>query len=42
MFFSSIKELSRLITKGMANIYYSGKLRFSNLQFPRKKFEEMH
>ena len=31
MFFSSVKEINRLISKGMSNIYYWEKLTFSNL-----------
>ena len=44
MFFS--KEINRLISKGMSNIYYWEKLTFSKLvgkvNFPERKFEEMH
>ena len=40
---SSTKEINRLIWKGMSNIYYLEKLRFSKLPYFRKKFfEEMH
>ena len=46
MFFSSIKEINRLISKGMSNIYYWEKLTFSKLvgkvNFSERKFEEMH
>ena len=39
MFFSSIKEINRLISKGMSNIYYWEKLTFSKLRFSTfKKF----
>ena len=34
---SSIKEINRLIWKGMSNIYYWEKLTFSKLQFSRKE-----
>ena len=37
MFFSSIKEIIRLISKAMTNIYYSEKLTFSKLRFSREK-----
>ena len=37
MFFSSIKEINRLISKGMSNIYYWEKLTFSNLWFSLKE-----
>ena len=37
MFFSSIKEINRLISKGVSNIYYSEKLTFSKLRFSRKE-----
>ena len=37
MFFSSVKEINRLISKGMANIYYWEKLTFSNCDFLGKK-----
>ena len=41
MSFSSVKEISRLINKGMSNIYYWEKLTFSETSiFPEKKFEE--
>ena len=33
-----IKEINRLIGKGMLNIYYWGKLTFSKLRFCRKKY----
>ena len=36
MFFSSIKELNRLLSKGMSNIYYYEQLTFSKLQVSRK------
>ena len=43
MFFSSIKEINRLISKGMSNICYWEKLWFSKLLFfLERKFEEMH
>ena len=34
---SSIKEINRLIWKGMSNIYYWEKLTFSKLRFSRKE-----
>ena len=37
MFFSSVKEINRLISKAMSNIYYWEKLTFSNLSFHGKK-----
>ena len=37
MFFSLIKEIIRLISKGMWYIYYLEKLTFSKLQFSRKE-----
>ena len=37
MFFSSINEVNRLISKGMSNIYYWTKLTFSKLRFSRKE-----
>ena len=44
MFFS--KEMNRLISKGMSNIYYWEKLTFSKLvgkvNFSERRFEEMH
>ena len=44
MFFS--KEINRLISKGMPNIYYWEILAFSKLigkvYFSERKFEEMH
>ena len=43
MFFSLIKELNRLISKGMSKIYHWEKLTFSKLRFSQKNFfEEMH
>ena len=36
MFFSSIKEINRLISKGMSNIYYWEKLTFSKLVGKKK------
>ena len=36
-FSSSIKEINRLIWKGMSNIYYWKKLAFSKLRFSRKE-----
>ena len=33
MFFSSIKEINRLVSKGISNIYFWGKPRFSNFRF---------
>ena len=42
MFFSSIKEVNRLIHEGMSRIYYWKKLTISQLQFfSDRKFEEM-
>ena len=45
MLFSSIKEINRLRSKGMSNIYHWEKLRFSKLagkvNFSERKFEEM-
>ena len=32
-----LKEINRLITKGMSDIYYWEKLTFSNLRFCRKE-----
>ena len=37
MFFSSIEEINRFISKGMPNIYYQEKLTFSKLRFSRKE-----
>ena len=37
MFFSSVKEMNRLISKGMLNIYYWQKPTFSKLWFSQKK-----
>ena len=37
MFFSYIKEINKLISKGMSNIYYWEKLTFSRLPFSWKK-----
>ena len=37
MFFSSIKEINRLIIKGMSNIYYEEQLTFSKLRFSWEK-----
>ena len=37
MFFSSIKEINRLVSKGVSNIYYWGKQTFSKLRFSRKE-----
>ena len=37
MFFSSIKEINSLISKGMSNIYYWEKLTFSKLRFSWKE-----
>ena len=37
MFFSSVKEINRLISKGMSNIYYWEKQTFSKLRFSGKK-----
>ena len=37
MFFSSIKEIDRLISKGMPNIYYWEKLTVSKLRFSWKE-----
>ena len=34
---SSIKEINRLVWKGMSNIYYWEKLLFSKLRFSRKE-----
>ena len=34
---SSIKEINRLISKGMSSIYYWEKLGFSKLQFSQKE-----
>ena len=34
---SSVKEINRLISKGMSNIYYWEKLTFSKLPFSRKE-----
>ena len=46
MLFSSIKEISWLISKGMPDIYYWEKLMFSKLvgkeNFSERKLEEMH
>ena len=46
MFFSSIKEINRLISKGISNIYYWERLTFSKsagkVNFSERKFEEMH
>ena len=40
---SSIKEINRLILKGMSNIYYGEKLTFSKLSiFLERKSEKMH
>ena len=36
-FFSSVKEINKLISKGMSNIYQWQKLTFSNLWFSRKE-----
>ena len=35
---TSIKEINKLIRKGMLNLYYWGKLTFSKLRFCRKMF----
>ena len=37
MFFISIKEINRLISKGMSNICYEEQLKFSNFNFLGKK-----
>ena len=37
LLFDSFKEIYRLISKGMSNIYYWEKLRFSKLRFARKE-----
>ena len=41
-----VKEINRLISKGMSNIYYWEKLTFSKLagkeHFSKRNFEEMH
>ena len=37
MFFSLVKEINRLISKGMSNTYYREKLTFSKLPFSRKE-----
>ena len=41
-----VKEINRLISKGMSNIYYWEKLTFSKLagkeHFSKRYFEEMH
>ena len=46
MLFSSIKQINRLISKGMSYIYYWKKLTFSKPvgkeNFSERKFEEMH
>ena len=46
MFFSSIKEVNGLISKGMSDIYHWEKLAFSKLvgkeNFSERNLEEMH
>ena len=37
MFFSSIKETNRLISKGMSNIYYYELMKFLKLPFSQKE-----
>ena len=45
MFFSSIKEINKLISRGMSTIYYWGKLTFSKFVWKEnlleRKSEEM-
>ena len=44
--FGSIKEINKLISKRMSNVYYWEKMTFSKLvgkeNFSERKFEEMH
>ena len=42
MFFSYIKEINKLISKGMPNIYYWETDVLKTSFFPGKKIEEMH
>ena len=40
MFFSSIKEINRLVSKGMLNIYYWEKLTFAKLFFQKENLKK--